>query len=927
MTDVTLFDDVEKTRGRSVGPIPWIGFDEGSDRYNIYPEALAYLKTLTRPLAIVSVVGLYRTGKSYLLNRILGVDKEHAFQVSPTVRSCTKGLWIMTPPLEMDGYDVLVVDTEGLGSLSATTSHDTRVFSLALLLSSMFLYNSCGAINETSLNNLSLVASIAKHIHVTSDDEASDDLAQCFPRFLWVARDFSLQLVDDEGEAIDPTTYFNGALTMAPNSDPGEAKNKVRAAINQLFPAEKRDCVVMVRPCIQEEDLQRLPELDDAQLRPEFVQALERLKTIIFDHAKPLTMPGQDGLVINGPLLASLCHTYVEAINSNKVPVIRDSWTLLSETECARATEECRDAWRRTLAQADTDATVEEITAWLRSRRGGILEQYDRQAVGTAAAQGREKLAQDIDAGVDAAVENARLRAKERMRARLQDVHKRALREATSVSDLIQLFEDDLDPSEAEFWYPEAFPTLVRAVESFTIRLEKRLLEVQRKADSADLEIANVRAEAKTQVAAAADRARAAEEDKAGLIDQLEASRRETADVRRHKDELATECRHKEEEAARARQSLEEQLRAALEEQADETTTAGAGGAAGGAASEEMTRRVAELTQAAIARESELEQCKDERSKADEAVDNLNGQVAELRGELESLLPLRIELEQAETARDEAAAALSAAESRLAEMEDQHEEESASIQKEAMETVTAIRGVLASERERSKKQQERAQATLKETQDQAIKQAKELDDRAERAEELARQRQNAAEDAKRLANKERDALRAEIERYSAMFKEHQATSNENRREWMNQLQEVQKVSTKRERDLIAEQTRLTREWDDRRRDLDMRVASAEAQLQAAERRRKAAEDDIVHMRDRLGKSESSGIQAARLQSEVKMVRDQKEKAQEEARRLSARVTMLERKVKDVRRACEAEKTKTSMQYERQISILESKLLQ
>ena len=66
----TLFDDETKIQG---GPIQWIGFDETLDKYHVYPDAVKYLKTLTRPLAIVSVVGLYRTGKSYLLNRILDV--------------------------------------------------------------------------------------------------------------------------------------------------------------------------------------------------------------------------------------------------------------------------------------------------------------------------------------------------------------------------------------------------------------------------------------------------------------------------------------------------------------------------------------------------------------------------------------------------------------------------------------------------------------------------------------------------------------------------------------------------------------------------------------------------------------------------------------------------------------------------------------
>ena len=203
----------------------------------------------------------------------------------------------------------------------------------------MFLYNSSGAINETSLNNLSLVSSIAKHIHVSSDDKGGS-LSDCFPRFLWVARDFSLQIVDDDGKPTDSTTYFNNALRVRANADPEEAKHKVRLAINDLFPAEKRDCVCMVRPCADEQKLQVLPDLPDSDLRPEFVEALGRLKRLIFAKALPLTVPGQD-MVITGPL-ADLSQTYVDAINSNKVPVIRDSWSLLSETEPGPPTRPAR---------------------------------------------------------------------------------------------------------------------------------------------------------------------------------------------------------------------------------------------------------------------------------------------------------------------------------------------------------------------------------------------------------------------------------------------------------------------------------------------------------------------------------------------------------------------------------------------------------
>ena len=43
---------------------------------------------------------MYRTGKSYLLNRvILNVQKGDGFGVGPTINPCTKGLWMWAQPL------------------------------------------------------------------------------------------------------------------------------------------------------------------------------------------------------------------------------------------------------------------------------------------------------------------------------------------------------------------------------------------------------------------------------------------------------------------------------------------------------------------------------------------------------------------------------------------------------------------------------------------------------------------------------------------------------------------------------------------------------------------------------------------------------------------------------------------------------------
>jgi hypothetical protein len=46
-----------------------------------------------------------------------------------------------------------------------------RIFSMALLLSSFFIYNSVGSIDENALSNLSLVVNLTKHISFKGSTE------------------------------------------------------------------------------------------------------------------------------------------------------------------------------------------------------------------------------------------------------------------------------------------------------------------------------------------------------------------------------------------------------------------------------------------------------------------------------------------------------------------------------------------------------------------------------------------------------------------------------------------------------------------------------------------------------------------------------------------------------------------------------------
>ena len=64
---------------------------------------------------------------------------------------------------------VLIIDSEGIGAFDEDENHDTKIFLLALLLSSFFLYNSMGTIDENALNNLSLTINLSKELQIKSE--------------------------------------------------------------------------------------------------------------------------------------------------------------------------------------------------------------------------------------------------------------------------------------------------------------------------------------------------------------------------------------------------------------------------------------------------------------------------------------------------------------------------------------------------------------------------------------------------------------------------------------------------------------------------------------------------------------------------------------------------------------------------------------
>lgn len=247
---------------------------------------------------------------------------------------------------EKEDVNVLIVDSEGLGALDEDSNHDVRIFSLAILLSSYFIYNSMGSIDENALQSLSLVIQLTKHIQIKASginqDVDPEEYSRYFPSFMWVVRDFSLQLVDSEGESITSKDYLEKALQEQKGfSESAEQKNRIRRLLRCFF--KERDCSCIVRPSTKEEDLQSLENKDFDSLREEFKTQITQLRTKIMKRVKAKTI--MNGQRLSGAMYADLVENYVSAINRGAVPNIENAWSYISKGECQKAMEKAFDTF------------------------------------------------------------------------------------------------------------------------------------------------------------------------------------------------------------------------------------------------------------------------------------------------------------------------------------------------------------------------------------------------------------------------------------------------------------------------------------------------------------------------------------------------------------------------------------------------------
>lgn len=270
-------------------------------------EGVEVLRSLGR-MSIIAVTGPYRSGKSTILNLLTGTQ---GFRVAEHTSACTKGIWMSCKTTETKS--TVVLDIEGFGSTSRSTKQDSKMFALAMLISSMVVYNSLGVIDETSLKKLMLAVYLTEFLNESPQEKIA-------PKFLWVLRDFVLALEDSEGNPITAAEYLENILHEKVKGRNSEHMQTVRSTLLQCF--GERDCVTLPRPVEDEALLRQLGQVPFSEFRTEFQQEFLSLQKKVFNCG----VKSIKGKPIKGKELAALLECYVECVNTGSVPDIPSTW-------------------------------------------------------------------------------------------------------------------------------------------------------------------------------------------------------------------------------------------------------------------------------------------------------------------------------------------------------------------------------------------------------------------------------------------------------------------------------------------------------------------------------------------------------------------------------------------------------------------------
>lgn len=343
-----------------------IGTEEDAYAFTFHEDALNKILSRIPPgwkVAVVSVVGAFRTGKSFLLSWFLRYL--HFLQKTPSTEQAdtkwyeqfdslghdgfdwrggsernTTGIWIWSHPHvianEKTGEQlaVLLVDTQGMFDHETTMALTASIFGLSTLLSSYQIYNVDKRIQEDNLQQLALFSEYAR-MAISKDDEDdnaggnTEHTAKPFQRMEFLVRDWQ-HFEEEEDYAVmenEMKEYLKNVISERTAKDLQDTREQIVSCFENI------SCYALTHPGFAVTKKKYTGDVKD--LDPHFLQLLDRYCTRVFD-LENLVPKVIHGRVLTAAELGSYIKVYAQLFSSGAN--FPEAATLLEATASANNT-------------------------------------------------------------------------------------------------------------------------------------------------------------------------------------------------------------------------------------------------------------------------------------------------------------------------------------------------------------------------------------------------------------------------------------------------------------------------------------------------------------------------------------------------------------------------------------------------------------
>lgn len=274
-------------------------------------------------ISFVSIVGDSKTGKSYLMNNLIGLDHNHFETESAKLNhsSSTICTWIWSIPLYIPQSDkfIFFIDTKGLEKIDVPNDAGQKIFTIITLLSSCLLYNMLGDLTESTLRKLFLVATLPVSVTSSSSfqneeniEEKIEKINHFFPKFVFVLRDFEKEAKDLKiKEKLIKTSARENMENIL--NDFSKTRNELTLKIKKTLVAlfKNRDCITFPRPFKES-----LGGYNQESLNQEFFNSIMNLREKIEKELDPKFMFNQE---LNSRMICHLVQFFADISNHNGV--------------------------------------------------------------------------------------------------------------------------------------------------------------------------------------------------------------------------------------------------------------------------------------------------------------------------------------------------------------------------------------------------------------------------------------------------------------------------------------------------------------------------------------------------------------------------------------------------------------------------------